>query len=378
MLFSDVIGQKEVKERLIRSVKENRVSHAQLFLGSTGCGSLAMALAYAQYIHCESRKEGDSCGECKSCIKYSKLVHPDLHFAFPIALSKDVKVSTDAMKEWREAVLANPYLTINDWFNTQDAENKQPIIPVAESGEIIKKLSYTTFESDYKIMIIWMADKMNHEAANKLLKILEEPPDKTVFILTVDTEDKLLKTILSRTQLVKINAIDEVNMMDALAKRHQLPVNDAKSITYLSEGNYSTALALLNENETADFNLATFQLWMRASLKFDMVALNKLMADFGDLGRERQKNFLNYCMHLVRESLMINYADEGLVKVTEKEAEFLRKFSPFIHAGNCLQFADVLNESIMHIERNAHPKILFLDLSFKFNELLNIKQPVFT
>jgi len=374
MQFNTIIGQEDVKSRLIQSVKDNRVSHAQLFLGKTGSGSLALAIAYAQYICCEQKQENDSCGTCKSCIKYQKLIHPDLHFAYPVALSKDVRTSTNVIAEWRGAVIADPYLSLNDWFDLLEAENKQPVIGTEESGEILRKLSLTTYEAEYKVMVIWQADKMNAAAANKLLKILEEPPDKTLFMLVCESEDQMLRTIISRTQLLKVKNIDEKSLVQALVSKHGLNNDEALGIAQLAEGDYGVAKKLLSENESAEWNLNSFQAWMRASLKFDMQKINGLIVEFSELGRERQKNYLNYCLHLVRESVMINYADASIVRVTEKEKEFLKKFSPFINAGNCIQFTEELNRSIMHIERNANPKIVFLDVSFKWNELLNIKQ----
>ncbi|MCE9538843.1 MAG: DNA polymerase III subunit delta, partial [Bacteroidetes bacterium] len=178
MLFKEIIGQQVAKDRLIRSVKEGRISHAQLFLGPQGSGNLALALAYAQYISCGNKQENDSCGQCLSCVKYNKLIHPDLHFVYPVALSKDIRVSTDVAVKWREVFLDNPYVTLFNWFELLDAENKQAVIGVEESAEILRKLSLTTYEAEYKIMIIWQAEKMNQAAANKLLKILEEPPEK--------------------------------------------------------------------------------------------------------------------------------------------------------------------------------------------------------
>lgn len=380
MQFKDIIGHQAVKQRLIQSVGGNRVSHAQLFLGSTEAGSLALALAYAQYITCENKSVDDSCGKCPACIKYNKYIHPDLHFAYPVALSKEkgkeVETSTDVAPQWREALLANPYMSLNDWFNFLDAENKQPIIGVKESGEILRKLSLTTYEAEYKIMVIWMTQKMNTEAANKLLKILEEPPEKTLFLLVCENGDQLLKTITSRTQLVKINKIDDASLVQALKEKFKLEDIHARSIAQLAEGNFNVAKKLVQENEDATFHLTTFQTWMRACIKFDIKKINELIEQLAKLGREQQKIFLSYCLHLVRESTMLNYGDTSLVRLTEKEMEFMKKFSPYIHAGNVLLFTEELNTAYMHIERNAYPKILLLDMSFKFNEFLNVKQTV--
>lgn len=376
MLFKEIIGQHAVKERLIRSVKEGRISHAQLFLGPQGSGSLALAVAYAQYISCSNKQEEDSCGECPSCVKYNKLIHPDLHFVYPVALSKDVRVSTDKAKEWREAFLDNSYITLFSWFETLDAENKQALIGVDESGEILRKLSLTTYEADYKIMIIWQAEKMHPAAANKLLKILEEPPDKTLFLLVCENEDQLLRTIVSRTQLIKIPKIMEVDLIKTLVERHAVAPETAEGIAHLADGNYSEALLLIHANENAGQNLASFQKLMRASIKFDPKAVMAWIDEVSTAGRERQKNFINYALHIMRESLILNYGDASLVKLGAEEKDFVKKFSPFIHMNNIERFIEELNKAHFHMERNANAKILFMDLAFKFNELLNLPKTV--
>ncbi len=376
MLFKDIIGQQAVKERLIRSVKEGRISHAQLFLGPQGSGSLAMAVAYAQYICCSNKGETESCDQCPSCIKYNKLVHPDLHFVYPVALSKDVRTSSDVIGEWRSAFLNNPYISLFNWFELLNAENKQAIIGVEESGDILRKLSLTTYEAEYKIMIIWQAEKMNQAAANKLLKILEEPPDKTLFLLICENEEQLLRTIVSRTQLIKINKIKDEELAEALVASNDLSPDAAQKIAHLADGNYAEALLLISENENAAQNLASFQKLMRASLKFDPKAVMAWIDEVAAAGRERQKNFLNYALHIMRESLVLNYADASLIKLGADEQDFVKKFSPFIHAANVERFIEELNTAHYHMERNANAKILFMDLAFKFNELLNLPKAV--
>ena len=372
MLFSEIIGQQPAKERLLRSVSDGRISHAQLFLGPQGSGSLALAVAYAQYISCGSKQPSDSCGTCASCIKYNKLIHPDLHFVYPVALSKDVRTSTDKAQEWRAAFLDNPYITLFNWFEQLDAENKQAVIGVEESGEILRKLSLTTYEAEYKIMIIWQADKMNQAAANKLLKILEEPPDKTLFLLVCESEDQLLRTIVSRTQLIKIPKISDSELIKALVEQNGLSAAAAEKTAHLADGNYAEALLLINENENAAANLASFQKLMRASLKFNPQGVFGWIDEMNSAGRERQKNFINYALHIIRESMVLNYGDPQLVKLGADEQDFVKKFAPFIHAGNIERFMDELNKAYYHMERNANAKILFMDLAFKFNEFLNI------
>ncbi|MCK6648491.1 MAG: DNA polymerase III subunit delta' [Bacteroidia bacterium] len=375
MLFQEIIGQQAVKERLVRSVKEGRISHAQLFLGPEGNGSLALAIAYAQYISCKDKKEDDACGVCPSCVKYNKLIHPDLHFVYPVALSKDVRTSTDVIAKFRESFLDNPYISLFKWFEQLDAENKQAVIGVEESGEILRKLSLTTYEAEYKIMVIWQAEKMNQAAANKLLKILEEPPDKTLFLLVCESEDQLLRTIVSRTQLIKIPKIADQDMLKALVERNGLTPEDAEKTAHLADGSYAEALLLINENENAAQNLLSFQKLMRASLKFDAKAVISWIDEVSAAGRERQKNFINYSLHIIRESMIINYGDPALTKLGKDEQDFVRKFAPFIHSNNIERFTEELNKAYYHMERNANPKILFMDLAFKFNELLNVPKP---
>jgi DNA polymerase III subunit delta' len=372
MLFNEIIGQQAAKERLIRSVSDGRISHAQLFLGPQGSGSLALAVAYAQFISCTNKQEADSCGSCSSCVKYNKLVHPDLHFVYPVALSKDVRISTDVAVKWREAFLENPYITLYNWFESLDAENKQAVIGVEESGEILRKLSLTTYEAEYKIMIIWQAEKMNQASANKLLKILEEPPDKTLFLLVCENEDQLLRTIVSRTQLIKIPKISESDLINALTEHNGQSHEAAEKTAHLADGNYAEALLLINENENAAQNLASFQKLMRASLKFNPQGVFGWIDEVSASGRERQKNFINYALHIIRESMILNYGDPELVKLGADEREFVKKFAPFIHANNIERFIEELNKAYYHTERNANVKILFMDLAFKFNELLNV------
>ncbi len=376
MLFRNIIGQSEIKHRLISSVASNRISHAQLIFGPEGCGSLPIAVAYARFIHCTNRGENDSCDECPSCQKYNKLVHPDLHFAFPIKSMKDTPVSDSFIAEWRDAFLDNPYLSIDEWTEKIEADNKQLIIPEKESGEILRKLNLTTFEAEYKIMIIWMPEKMNLTSANKLLKILEEPPAKTLFLLVTESEDQLLRTIVSRTQLVRMRKISDEELRDALVSRHELAVADAEKIAFQADGNYAFARSLLSRTEQAAYNLATFQKLMRSSLKFDPAKVLSVVDDLAGIGRERQKQFFSYSLDLVRECFLLGYADQSMVRMAGEELEFITKFSKFIHAANGEKLIEEFNLAMKHIERNGSPKIILLDLAFKINELINVPRPV--
>jgi DNA polymerase-3 subunit delta' len=379
MLFKDIIGQEEVKKRLIHSVQENRVSHAQLFLGAEGSGALPLAMAYAQYILCKTRRGGEACGICSSCTKSNKLVHPDIHFVYPVALKKgEVEKSTDVAAEWREAILENPYLNLSDWFSHLNAENKQPIIGVEESGEILRKLSLTTYEGEFKVMIIWMPEKMNIAAANKLLKILEEPPDKTLFILVSENEEALLRTIYSRTQLIKVNRISDEEIKKALIEKNQLAPTDAARIAYLADGNYNAALKLTGENIEENLHLNKFREWIRMCFKVDVVGLISWVEEIANskVGRENQKVFLLYGLNILRECLVEMYGDKKLLRVDGEELDFVKKLSTLIDGNICKQLSDELNEAIIHIERNGSAKLIFTDLSLKCMRIVKKQKEV--
>ncbi len=368
MLFKDIIGQTEVKKRLVHSVQENRVSHAQLFLGAEGSGALPLAIAYTQYILCKTRRGGDACGMCASCTKIGKLVHPDVHFVYPIAIKKnESEKSTDVVTEWREAFLQNPYLNLSDWFAHLDAENKQPIIGVEESGEILRKLSLTTYEGEFKVMIIWMPEKMNAPAANKLLKILEEPPDKTLFILVSENEEALLRTIYSRTQLIKINRLADEEIKKALIENKGLSAADASKIAYLADGDYNAALKLTAEDPAENLHLQKFREWMRMVFKADVISVIAWVEEIANakVGRENQKGFLLYGLNILRECLAGMYGDKKLLRVDGEELDFVQKLSTRLDGNICKQLSDELNEAIIHIERNGSGKLVFTDLSLK-------------
>ena len=379
MKFADVIGQDAVKARLIKTVKASRVSHAQLFLGPEGSGKLALAIAYAQYINCSSKTEFDSCGQCPSCIKYEKLIHPDLHFIYPTARNKSVDkpTSNDFISQWRELLLKKKaYIKLPDWYEKINIERKQAIINSRDCNNVIKTLSYKTYEADYKVMIIWMVEKLFHSAAPKILKILEEPPDKTLFILISEDQEQIIKTILSRTQLVKIPPIDNEDITKALIIENfeAGKINDAVK---LAHGNYIEAKRLLLNSDEDEYNFKQYTRWMRLCFMNKIDDTISFANEMGKNNREKQKNFINYSLRLTRECLLINSQSEELVRLNKKEEEFVygegkKKFYPFINSKNANLIADELNQSVYHIERNANPNILFLDLSLKIGKMLKI------
>lgn len=380
MMFKQIIGQLEVKNRLISSVKEGRISHAQLFLGEQGTGNLPLALAYAQYIMCEDKKDEDSCGICGSCIKNNKLIHPDLHFVFPTANTDKAKgkpMSEIFLPEWREIVAENNgYFTINQWQDKIETENKLLLIPERDSAEILKKLSLKTYESEYKVMIIWFPEKFNTESANKLLKILEEPEPKTLFILVAHDSGQIMPTILSRTQTLKVPKIDLNELASALVNQFQLSQQQASTISALADGNFISSKNIIEASEIEEQFYTLFTDWMRASFKADVISLIAFSEEIQKIGREKQKQFITYCLHIFRESLINNFGTSNLNKTSQNEAQFLVKFAPFIHGANCLDIIEIFNDAHYHIERNGNPKIIFLDVSFKLTKLLRVKAPV--
>jgi DNA polymerase-3 subunit delta' len=371
MYFRDIIGQSKVKERLWTSANNSRIPHAQLFLGPEGSGNLAMAIAYARYILCNDRMPQDACGVCPTCLKIDKLVHPDLHFSFPVILSSRMAVSNDALTQWREAVLEEPYLNTSYWYQKLGEEKKQGVINVKESDEIVKKLALKSFEGGYKIMIIWMPELLNISASNKLLKILEEPPAKTLFLLVANDQEQLIQTILSRTQLVKMSRLSDEEVTSGLLDHMSVDGMQAPSIGRIADGNYLKAKTLVREGEADHDNFNLFRDWMRLCFRKDVKGAVNWVDELAGLGRERQKSLLNYGLHLFRECLVGNYSNEDLVRLDGEEMAFSGKFSNYIKSGNILPLYEEFNTAHYHVERNANPKILFLDLSFKVFKWIN-------
>lgn len=379
MKFSQIIGQQTVKQKLIKTVRENRVSHAQLFLGTEGSGKLALAIAYAQYINCTDRTTEDSCGICPSCIKYAKLVHPDLHFIFPTAATDKIEkpVSLDFIAQWRELLLQSKgYVDLPAWYEKIGIERKQAIINTRDCSEILKTLSYKSYEAEYKVMIIWMVEKLFHAAAPKILKILEEPPDKTLFILISENQEQILKTILSRTLFIKISPIEEDSLIKALIEDGNdiAAVNDTVRI---SGGNYLKASLQLKMRSEESQNFSRFIIWMRLCFSGRMIETMDFISEISKISRDEQKAFLNYSLRMIRQALFVETESNELVRMNNEESGFIigsgsKRFYPYVHKKNIHLIAGELNESIYHIERNAHAGILFLDLSFKLGNYLKM------
>lgn len=365
MLFSEIPGLEEIKQTLIQSVVANHVHHAQLFMGTEGSANLALALAYATYINCENKGEHDSCGQCPSCIKFNKLAHPDINFVFPVSTTKQVPkepMSSSFLKDWRNFVLENPYATVNDWGNFIGAENKQLNIGVEESRNIVKTLSLKAFEAEYKILFIWYPENMHVSAANALLKILEEPPYKTIFLLVTNNSEKLLTTILSRTQKIKIRSFTEEEISAALQQKQQVEAKKATQLAYLADGNYNEALRLLKEVEE-DHHLF-FRDWMRVCYKKNnLTELTEWAENFHKMGREVQKSLLLYGLNILRETLVYSLTGGDLVRLASEDLKFVEGFSKVLSEEKVEMICRNLNEAHYHIERNANAKIVFLDVS---------------
>jgi len=374
MLFRDIPGQEVIAGKLRSTVHENRVSHAQLFAGREGCGSLAMAFAYARYITCTNRTPDDSCGVCPSCVKHSRLIHPDMHFVFPVFRTKKFSdpVCDNFLPEWRALNSSKPFISLTDWLRAIDVENSQAIIYAAEASEILRKLSLKTYEAEYKTMFIWLPEKMHHTAANKLLKLIEEPPDKTLFLLVSEEPDRIIPTILSRCQMIRFRGVDDASLATFLALRFNLQADRANEIAHISGGNIVRALNLVSDDDPSAGHLETFRVLMRHAWKRDIAALSEWAESTASSGREAQKDFLEYCLELLRGNFVINArgGNSEITFMTRAEADFSEKFHPFINGNNIDRLYEEFNKAHHHIESNGNAKIIFLDLSLLVARLI--------
>lgn len=365
MQFKQVVGQRELKQHLIHEVQSGKISHAKLFLGKLGYGSLPLALAYVQYILCENKQETDSCGVCPSCHKVNQLQHPDLNFIFPVVQAIEKK-SDGLIKEWRELIQQNAYADLDQWTQFHDGgKRRKPIIGTEESQEIIKKLSYKSFEGGYKVMLIWLAEEMNVSCSNKILKILEEPPEKTLFLLLCDNQDQVLPTITSRTQLIKIPRIGLDDMVQYFQQVNKLSETVAVSISSQAEGDLNEGMLLSGVNDEKDENRELFIQMMRVCYKKDVIAMIDWAESLGSFSKERSKNFLKYTLYMFRQSILRNYTENQLTRTSVEEEAFLKNFARFISGNNIQDFMKDFNEAYYHIDRNANPRILFTELCFR-------------
>jgi DNA polymerase-3 subunit delta' len=382
MQFSEILGQEHIKSHLTKSANLGRIPHAQLFVGSEGSGTLAIAIAYAQYIIC-SNQTSENSGSNEACnLKFNKISHPDLHFIYPTVSTEDVKTkpkSIDFITEWRQFLSENLYGSLFDWYQILGVKNKQGEIRVDDAQEILKSLALKSYEGGYKVMIIWMADKLNTAASNKLLKLLEEPTDKTVFILISENEEDIIQTIRSRCQVLHFNGLPEKIIAEALVSRENIESKTAVKIAHQAQGNYNKALQLLQPDSESVFFEKWFVDWVRAAFraKGNAAAIQDLIQwseQIAGLGRETQKKFLHFCIDMFRQALLLNYQTESLVYIEPQVEKFkLENFAPFVNGNNINDIFQELSDAMYHIERNGNAKIILTDLSIKLTRLIHKK-----
>ncbi|MCF8257829.1 MAG: hypothetical protein K9J06_09755 [Flavobacteriales bacterium] len=374
MFFRDVIGQERLKQKLRESVLNKRVAHAQMLVGPTGAGSLPLALAYAQYLACTDRSEVESCGVCSSCRRYHLLEHPDLQLIFPKNRTGDNEgqkfSSKDFVIRFREAVLEDPYLSLQQWLSFLGIENKQGAINVEDSAEILHNLSYKAYEAEYRVIVVWLSEKMNTEAANKLLKVLEEPPVRTVFLFTSESTENMLATILSRVQTHRLERLSDAEIVQGLIADGGSDESQAALAAQLADGDFGLARQFMHDPESISATVNFFIGWMRACFTMKMDTISVLMDEFQKMGRERQKDLLAQAAGLLRNVLLYRMAPDAHQPMIRQQMEFVQKFSRFISPDNMEGLLTELDRASYHIERNAHPKILFTDLSYSISALL--------
>ncbi|WP_347923228.1 DNA polymerase III subunit delta' [Pontimicrobium sp. SW4] len=382
MLFSEIIGQEHLKKHLTHSVDNGRIPHAQLFVGKEGTGTLPMAIAYAQYILCQNSDGENTSGNDACNLKFNNISHPDLHFAFPVATNDMVKkhpVSKLFLEDWRKLLKEQPYCNLFDWYKQLGVDNKQGQIGVDEAHDIVKSLTLKSYEGGYKVMLIWMAEKMNIACANKLLKLIEEPPSKTVFILIAEDEEQIISTIKSRCQILHFPPLAENDIKMALVKKYSIDETVAIKIAHQANGNFNKACDLIyHDSEDLQFE-EWFIFWIRSAFKAkgNKTAIHDLMSwseEIAKTGRETQKQFLHFCLDFFRQALLYNYQANDLVFIEPKSENFkLENFAPFVHGNNIMDISDELQDAIYHIERNGNSKIILTDLSIKLTRLLHKK-----
>ncbi|UXP33339.1 DNA polymerase III subunit delta [Reichenbachiella agarivorans] len=375
MRFADIPGLEDSKQQLIQAIRNNHVAHAQLFYGMEGSANMALALAYTAYINCQERTETDSCGQCSNCTKIDKLIHPDLQFVYPVSSTKSVTgknvVSTSFLKEWRSYLTANKYGSLENWSAHYGAENKNANISKEESRNIVKSLSLKAFESEYKVLLIWLPEHMHVSAANGILKILEEPPEKTLFLLVTCDYEKLLTTILSRCQLFKIPSFSNEEISRYLMEHNGLDQAKANKVASLADGSIKTAVENI---ETAEDDAhVLFRDWMRQCWTRDYTAINQSNEVFFKMNKTAQKLFLQYAINMIRHALVTAFLPEEKLKLNSDEQGFVTNFGKALTSDKLEKISGELNQAAYHLERNANVRILFMDLSLTIGRIMTAK-----
>ena len=372
MYFKDIIGQEEIKRHLIQTAQSGVLPHAQLFTEPGGSGAFALALAYARYVNCSRRTDTDACGQCPSCLKYDELAHPDLHFVFPIVAKKERKkeICDDYLQEWRAFLHDHTYFGIDQWLDAMDAGNSQALIYSKESDEIIRKLSLKIYEADYRVLLVWLPEKLHVSCANKLLKLIEEPPAHTLILMVSEQPDLILGTIQSRTQRINIPRILPEDLAKAMQSRYGLSPEDAHYVSHLANENYLKAVEAISVNEETMFFLEQFKTVMRNSWARNVKAMKEQADVLASIGREKQKNYLAYCQRLVRENFIYRFQAPELNYMNREEAAFAVKFSPYVNERNVIDLMDELAKAELHISQNVNPKMVFFDLALRITVLI--------
>ncbi|MBN2744727.1 DNA polymerase-3 subunit delta' [Breznakibacter xylanolyticus] len=370
MQFKQVIGQQPIKQQLIRMVHENRVSHALLFAGNPGTGKLAMALALAQYLNCTNKNDDDACGQCPSCRKMAKLIHPDLHFVFPVHKADNRELSDNFLPEWRKRVLQSPYFDLTQWMTDIGSEKAPGTIYTKESGEIVRKLSMKSYEAEYKTMIIWLPEKMRVEAANKLLKLIEEPPAKTIFLLVSNQPAEVLGTILSRSQQIRFPRLADKDLVQHLTSVDGISAEQASFAARLANGSYLAAREVIAQSDDQAYFFDRFIWMMRWAYQRKIFELLQWVDDLASQNKVKQKNFLDYAIRMIRENYVMNFGQADIVYLNSEENEFSQKFARFINDRTALPIMEEMSLAIAHLEQNGNAKIIFTDLVLKMIILL--------
>jgi DNA polymerase-3 subunit delta' len=373
MFFKDIIGQEDLIRQLIGSAQSGVVPHARLFCGKAGMGTFPLALAYARYLNCTQRSETDSCGRCPSCLKYNELVHPDLHFIFPMVANRETKklICDDYLPEWRTFLASHTYFDLNMWLNHMDATNKQALIYAKESEDILHKVGIRIYEAAYRVFLIWTPERMHATCANKLLKIIEEPPQNTLIFLVSEEPDRILGTILSRAQRINVNPIS----VDALARAvekppHNLAPAEAQQLAHMSHGDYIQMIENIHVNEENEYFLQQFIRIMRNSWGRNVKEMKLLAEEMAGIGREQQKSFLAYCQRLIRENFMYRFQAGEMNYMNRTEEAFSVRFSDYVNERNVYDFIEDLSDAERHIGQNGNAKIIFFDLALRITVLL--------
>jgi DNA polymerase-3 subunit delta' len=372
MRFQDIPGLSTTKKQLSQAVLTQHIAHAQLFHGPNGGAQLAMALAFTSFLFCTDKQGDDACGQCPSCQKIHRGVHPDLVFMFPTVTTKKVKeAESDVfLPEWRKFLIESPYRTLPDWLAAMGAEgNKQGNIPVEETRKLIPKISLKPFEAPFKVVLIWHPESLNLSSGNALLKTLEEPPSSTLFLLVCSDAQKLLTTILSRTQRVTIQAVDEVDLVGFLVNKEGIDAERAQNLAYSAEGNIAWAL---EKAKTENLSTSTwFADWMRAVYSKNLSKLASLADQYDALAKEEQKGLLEYALHIFRQCLYQISEAPSLIKALEKEKAFITNFSKTLNREAIGLISEKLSEAHYHLERNGRAKMIHLDLSLQIIRIAN-------